>query len=234
MEDFTGPDRSDHMQADTILPALSEGTSSFTYRDRTVELFVGQEYWGFCALKREISLTVGGVVVAHEVEYLDNWAPHIVRGMLTDRLRQYFDALEIFAVEIDRQLSALPRAASKKAKNQLLEAAALIQNGTLVADGRSFGLVVGEQFIVLPSYFCSKTEKFAFGNLMIYKVGDQACWGSYNISYLGEILSISPKTVKVRKDSHRTTNMKLSKFLSYNVISVANRAKRNEEMYLTI
>lgn len=84
----------------------------------------------------------------------------------------------------------------------------------------------------------STEDEYVNGNVrpvthdVAFKIGDLAIYDSYNFDYTGHIISITEKTVTVRKDdmhSKRTTRMDLVDFAFYNRDFNLNEIRKNNE-----
>lgn len=138
--------------------------------------------------------------------------------------RVYAEAHARLSVMLDKLMAEDDlRNASKKAR-ALREAAAVALRFHRVLIGRNgcaFSIVAGDAvLIVVPNGWTELT----------YRVGDEAVYDSYNLSYTGTIMSISPKTITVQKShSTRTTRMTHDKFVNYNDQPMSEVYARNAE-----
>jgi hypothetical protein len=118
----------------------------------------------------------------------------------------------------------LSKAALKTRKLREDAALALRFHRVLVGrNGYTYSLVAGDAvLIVVPNGWHELT----------YRVGDTVVHSSYNISYFGEITSISPKTITVLKNnSTHSSRMTHEKFVQYNDEPIDAAFKRNSEWY---
>ncbi len=136
----------------------------------------------------------------------------------------YVEAMTRLTVILEKLMTEddLRKATPKARKLREAAALALRFHRVLIArNGYAFSLVAGDAvLVVVPDGWHELT----------YRVGDEAVYDSYNLSYIGEITSISPKTITVqKKHSTRTTRMTHEKFVNYNDQPIEVVHARNAE-----
>ena len=138
--------------------------------------------------------------------------------------RIYAEAHARLSVMLDKLMADDDLRNAPKKVRTLREAAAVALRFHRVLIGRNgsaFSVVAGDAvLIVVPHDWHELT----------YRVGDTAVYDSYNLIYTGEITSISPKTITVRKShSTRTSRMTHDKFVNYNDQPIEEVFARNAE-----
>lgn len=138
--------------------------------------------------------------------------------------RIYAEAHARLAVMLDKLMEDDDLRKAPKKTRTLREAAAValrFHRMLIARNGSAYSLVAGDAvLIVVPHGWHELT----------YRVGDIAVYDSYNLSYTGEITSISPKTITIlKKHSTRTSRMTHEKFVAYNDQPIETVFARNAE-----
>jgi hypothetical protein len=140
----------------------------------------------------------------------------------------YAEALDRLTVMVEKAWLGLSPKASKKVRTQMEAGLLRLVAGDLIGGGNEAGayaVVAGDTvFAVSREYKTKRVDERA------YTVGSDAVYGSYNLDYIGEIVSVSPKTIKI-VERHSTSGHVLthSQFLRQNDQPIEKSYKRNAE-----
>jgi len=146
--------------------------------------------------------------------------------------RWYCDALDRLTVMLDRLIEGTSPKASKKVLAQLDVASARIRDCDLIGARDVFGVVAGDVVLVV-----SQVRSVSGGrditwsvNKRVYKLGDDAVYDGFNRAYIGPIVAVSAKTIKIA-DVHngRMHVLKHDQFMGWNSHPIEASYRRNAE-----
>jgi hypothetical protein len=129
---------------------------------------------------------------------------------------------------VEKALLGLAPKASKKVRAQMVAGSLRLIDCDLIGGGNSdsaFAVVAGDAVFAVSREYKTKNV-----NERTYTIGSDAVYGSYNLDYIGEIVSVSPKTIKiVERHSTRGHVLTHSQFVRQNDQPIEKSYKRNAE-----
>lgn len=155
------------------------------------------------------------------------------------RLRRCLEVAQIYAegwqrlaVMLDQHQASTSKPTGKHAtKIRKMQATALLdlRYHRVIVRQNTVALVAGDAVLIARRAYNS--DEWIE---LVYRVGDRAVHGSYNLAYTGEITSISPKTITVvDRLGQETKRMKHDRFVAYNDSPISAADERNLEWYRT-
>lgn len=173
--------------------------------------------------RREVARRGGGFVSPRSIHSAES-VDRIALNSVIEAASWHVEAINRLTVMVERAMSSLSPKASKKTRT-LMEAGALKLANYEVGGGNDALIVVaGETAFVVSRNGTGKqiSER-------TYSVGDRAVHSGYNLAYIGEIVSISAKTIKIQDKGERGHVLKHSDFAFWNRSPIEDSYKRNAE-----
>jgi hypothetical protein len=175
-------------------------------------------------VRREVARR-GGHFISHKANSTAAQIDRIGLNAVIEAATWYCEALDRLTVMVEKALLGLSPKASKKTRAQMEAGLLRLVAGDLIG-GRddAYAVVAGETIFVISRHGKDKAI-----SERAYSVGDQAVHSGYNLAYIGEIKSISAKTIKIQDRGERGHVLKHADFLFWNRSPIEASYKRNSE-----
>jgi hypothetical protein len=175
-------------------------------------------------VRREVARR-GGSFISPKANYSAAQVDRIGLNAVIEAATWYAEALDRLTVMVEKALLGLPPKASKKTRAQMEAGLLRLITGDLIG-GRddAYAVVAGETIFIISRHGKDKAI-----DERAYSVGDHAVHSGYNLAYIGEIKSISAKTIKIQDRGERGHVLKHADFLFWNRSPIEASYKRNSE-----
>jgi hypothetical protein len=178
-------------------------------------------------VRREVARR-GGHFISHKANSTAAQIDRIGLNAVIEAATWYCEALDRLTVMVEKAWLALSPKAGKKVRAQMDAGLLRLVAGDLIGggnEGGAYAVVAGDTVFAV-----SREYKTKLVDERSYTIGSDAVYGSYNLDYIGEIVSVSPKTIKiVERHSTRGHVLTHSQFLRQNDQPIEKSYKRNAD-----